>query len=321
MGLCGSACQIAEKTSGSSVNDAPVPKNPLYDQIGRDLTALSPLLNPFMMNETLIGPCSEIEYAVQSISTPLSSATSNVSRQYFPKYYFYHKIVTSPRPEWMPCVYGLHHHLTQAYLFQSSNWSKLVDAKESIPTHDLALQLTLAVFEMHYRYDMVHLNITPSSIGIDPDGKVKMIDLSSVACMDDIMTIRRHIYRLPICYQPPEVALNRVSVCGRHIDAWLIGVVLFEHATKEPFWSMRYKDDMLDDYIRMMSFLAPRDEEHGTWHDRMVQHDVCRVNKRLQDCHVDPKLRRIISLLLSFNPRNRATPYQAWAILNYLLTH
>lgn len=77
-----------------------------------------------------------------------------------------------------------------------------------------------------HRNDILHLDIKPNNVIIQPDGHIKLIDLGIAARMSDASNSTG--FGTP-AYMPPEQ--TEKGVCGRYTDIFALGVMLFEMLT------------------------------------------------------------------------------------------
>ncbi|MCM1177778.1 MAG: serine/threonine protein kinase [Clostridium sp.] len=133
-----------------------------------------------------------------------------------------------------------------------------------------ALPMFLEILDtVEYIHDngILHLDIKSNNVMIQPDGRVKLIDLGIASRMGDASSSTG--YGTP-AYMPPEQ--TEKGACGRYTDIFALGILLFEMLTGSlPFISMNPNPGKARDEIRykikneptpvMSSFYPPINRE------------------------------------------------------------
>lgn len=252
-------------------------------------------------------------YYVQLLYIPYEPGL-NSSR--FAEYRLYTELIKTS-PQWVPTIWGLHNCDNVRYVFQNSDWRymahcRLHDAPASTK-FTIARQLLGAVCQLHQLYSMMHGNLNGQTIGLDSKNNVQLVHLGTVSPLHDLLTARRQMQTVAEISKPPESMIGLDLVNPRKCDAWMIGVLLFELCTGAPFYVKQHRKTYLKNYQRMMSRRRPVSDVMVLWQDLGIEDEICHVFYRMP--RVDRRLRDVITLLLTFNPLDRATPYQAYNIL------
>lgn len=98
----------------------------------------------------------------------------------------------------------------------------LIPEEKALP---MFLEILDTVAYIHHQ-NVLHLDIKSSNIMIQPDGKIKLIDLGIAAKMSDASNSTG--FGTP-AYMPPEQSSK--GICGRYTDIFALGILLFEMLT------------------------------------------------------------------------------------------
>ncbi|MDE5981296.1 MAG: serine/threonine protein kinase, partial [Bacteroidaceae bacterium] len=98
----------------------------------------------------------------------------------------------------------------------------LIPERKALP---MFLEILDTVAYLH-RHGILHLDIKSNNVMIQPDGKIKLIDLGIASRMSD--AVNSTGFGTP-AYMPPEQ--SEKGQCGPYTDIFALGVVLFEMLT------------------------------------------------------------------------------------------
>lgn len=143
------------------------------------------------------------------------------------------------------------------------------------------LEILNTVAYLHY-HNILHLDIKSNNIMIQPNGKIKLIDLGIASRMKDAETGGTG-YGTP-AYMPPEQSEKRQ--CGRYTDIFALGIMLFEMLTGAlPFTGGNSREIRnkikYDPTPQMKDFYPPLNSELQFFVERALAKDPM---KRYQSC-------------------------------------
>lgn len=112
---------------------------------------------------------------------------------------------------------------TFASLIKSSNISKKKKLEHFV-------EILKGVVQVH-EHSLIHRDLKPQNILYNKKGKIKIIDFN-LSCH-----VQEHDRLTPFCgtavYQPPEVILRKFKTEPEKIDAWSLGIILYQICEKQ----------------------------------------------------------------------------------------
>ena len=130
---------------------------------------------------------------------------------------------------------------------------------------------------------ILHLDIKSNNIMLQPNGKIKLIDLGIASRMSDASNSTG--FGTP-AYMPPEQ--SEMGKCGRYTDIFALGVMLFEMLTgTEPFTSQNPNSKQANEEIK-----------------QKIKYELTPQMRQFYS-HINPDLQFIVERALAKNPSDR----------------